>query len=182
MVAALLLVAMPARADETAGTTVERRGLRRAGIAMFTAGVSALPSSAALLITTDGRMAGETAGMVVAGHLLMGAAIPMWVAGAQGRRTTPRNRELMYTGLVLAGMGLAALPPSSALFAASFDDGSGEGARDRRRTAALLVAGGANLLMVAGIPMWAIGAASPEDGGRLGLSLGPAGVTLRGQL
>jgi hypothetical protein len=177
-----------AHADDTSGSArtgqrFEKRGVRRAGIALFTAGVSALPSSLALYLTTDGRRSLDAIGMVATGHALMAAGIPMWVVGAQGRRTRPRNAALMYSGITLAGLGLAALPPSSAMFAASLDDGVSEEAATRRRTAAFAAGAAANALIVIGIPMWAVGAASPDDALAVCVSpavaLAPGGVAVR---
>jgi hypothetical protein len=182
----LLQAATLARADEAPAERVhvERRGLRRAGIALFTAGVSALPSSAALWLATERRFGTESATMAIAGHALMAAGIPMWVIGAPGRRTQPRNRTMMYAGLVLAGVGLAALPPSSALFAASFDEGADDHTRERLRLGALLGCAGANALIVAGIPLWALGAAAPEDTvstAPVELSLAASAASIRGR-
>jgi hypothetical protein len=156
----------------------ERRGLRRAGIALFTAGVSSWPSSLALLLSTEGRLGPEAAGMLVAGEALVAAGIPMWAAGDSGRRTTPRDAGAMYAGMALAGIGLGILPPSSALLAASFDPGASEQRVDALRIAALAGGIAGHVLVATGIPIWAWGAASPDD---VRIDAGPGGLGLSGR-
>jgi hypothetical protein len=157
----------------------ERRGLRRAGITLFTTGVSALPSSVALLATSEGRMGTAAALMAISGHVFMAAGIPMWVIGAQGRRTRPRNARLMYTGLVIAETGMALLPPSSALLVASLDAGADDEAVRRRRLVGFTTGAVGNAAIATGIPMWAYGAASPDDAfAQAIITLGPTGASL----
>jgi hypothetical protein len=154
-----MLASSPAAADEP----YERRGLRRAGIAIFTAGVASWPSSLALLLSTEGRLGPEAAGMLIAGQAMVAAGTPMWAAGDVGRATTPRDPTLMYAGMALAGIGLGSLPPTSALFAMSFDPEASAERVEQLRFAALGTAIVAHTLIAVGIPMWASGAAAPED-------------------
>ena len=152
-----------AAADGDTQERFERRGERRAGIALFTAGVSALPSSLALYETTDHRMGLTAATVAIGGHLMMGAGIPLWVAGAQGKRTHPRNATVMYAGMAVAYLGFAALPASSVVLVASLEPGISDDARSQRRLGALVGFVAASTLVGAGIPFWAWGAASPDD-------------------
>jgi hypothetical protein len=137
------------------------------------AGGSALTSAAALSASTGGSLDLEPALMAASGLALLSAGVPMWVSAAPGRQTRPNNPELMYVGLVLAGVGLATLPPSSALLAASFDE-TIDG-RDTLRTTAIVAGAAAHAFIAAGIPMWAKGAASPDDR-HAGITLGLGGL------
>jgi hypothetical protein len=138
----------------------ERRGIRRAGMVMVLLGATALPSSVALLALTEGRQAPVSAIMVASAAVVLGAGIDMWVSGEAGRRTTPRNDTLMYLGLALAGVGFVVLPPATSLLFAAYDAEIGS---DALRIAAFSSIAFADVLIAAGIPVWAYGAAAPED-------------------
>jgi hypothetical protein len=157
-----------ARADEERW---QRRGLMRGGMALTTAGISSSISSAALLISTEGRLGLEAGGMLVAGQVLLAAGVPMWAVGAPGRETRPENAPLRYAGLALAGLGLIGLPVSSGLLAASLDFEDSE----PLVIAGIATAAGAHLVLIAGIPMWAIGARSPDDR-FLSITVGPGTI------
>jgi hypothetical protein len=157
------------------GERWQQRGLMRAGMSLVTAGISSSLSSVALLATTAGRQREAAVGMAAAGAAMRTVGGAMWSAGAPGRRTRPGRPAMLYTGLLLAGAGLAALPVSSGLVAASFDEGTAEPAT--LRIAAAIVAGSSHALVAVGIPLWAKGAASPDDP-RAALQLGAAALAL----
>jgi hypothetical protein len=163
---ALSAAASPARAEEP----WQRRGLMRGGMSLATAGMSSSISSVAVLASTEGRVGLPAMGMALAGQALLAVGVPMWAVGAPGRETRPGNAPLLYAGLALAGVGLIGLPVSTGLLAASLDPEIDDEAP--LLIAGAVTAGAANLLLVAGIPMWAIGARSPDDR-FLGLQLGP---------
>jgi hypothetical protein len=149
-----------ASADPCAGGPYEARGLRRAGMVMTLLGATAVPSGVALMAWTDGRQAPVGAVMIATAAVLMGAGIDMWVEAEGGRPTTPRDRGAMYLGMALAGIGFVALQASSSLVVAAFDEEIGT---DALRIGAFASMGGADALIAVGIPMWAWGAAAPED-------------------
>jgi hypothetical protein len=127
---------------------------------MVLLGATALPSSIALVAYTEGRQAPAAAIMAASGTLILGAGSDMWAHADAGRRTTPRDQGLMYLGLALAGAGFIALTPASSLLFAAYDEGTGS---DALRIAAISSMVAADLLVAVGIPIWAYGAAAPED-------------------
>jgi hypothetical protein len=127
---------------------------------MVLLGATSLPSSIALVGVTEGRQAPAGATMAATGTILLGAGIDMWAHGEAGTRTTPKNPGLMYLGLALASIGFVALPPASTLLFAAYDAEIGS---DALRIAAFTSMGVADALVATGIPIWASGAAAPED-------------------
>lgn len=157
------------------------RGQRRAGIVFVTAGLSSVGSSVALALTTEGDEHYAAAAMAAVGSGFISMGIPWWVDGSRGRPTRPQNATMMYVGLVAAEVGFVALPISSALLVAALSD---EDEADDARIAALIASAGGNALIGVGIPLWAVGAKSPDDlvreqqAARLSLGLDGARLTL----
>lgn len=151
-----------ARADDD-DHPFEHRGIRRGGIVLFATGASAVTSSLALYETTDHTMGREFAALAISGHVMMAFGIPMWIYGAKGRRTRPRNRKMMLVGMGIAGLGFIALPALSGVFLASWQPGISDRAAEQRRVGVVVGDAIANSLLGVGIPLWAYGAASPDD-------------------
>jgi hypothetical protein len=128
----------------------------RAGMSLTVAGTSALGTSAVMLTTVDARsydVVGAIAGFGVA---LVSAGSSLWFVGAPGRREAVDDPALMYAGLSIAMVGLAALAPSSGLLAVGLRDADG----GDLVAAALGTGGAANALIAIGSPLWAKGAAA----------------------
>jgi hypothetical protein len=158
------------------------RGQRRAGIVFVTAGLSSVGSSVALALTTEGDEHYAAAAMAAVGSGFISLGIPWWVDGSRGRPTRPQNASMMYVGLIAAEIGFVALPISSALLVVGLSD---EDEAADARLAALIVSAGGNALIGIGIPLWAVGAKSPDDrlrqpqGAQLSLRPGGAALSLR---